>query len=205
VRFLEVLICEFFAVDRLAAGALSNNMSATSATDGRRFDRERHGSPPPRGGQEQGGNRETNIATGEVAALQHELGDDAVELAALVAKALFAGAERAEVLGGLRDDIVVEDEVDAALLRCPMQQSAAYSPPKAGFHRVLTRRDNSTAAPSISACLVQGSVGVFDVEVGGQTHVGGGCVEGTMKWEERRKWWKRTRKRGGGSEECCKS
>jgi hypothetical protein len=67
---------------------------------------------------------------------------------------------------------------------------------------VLTRRDISTAALGLSACLVKGSIGVFDVEVRGHTHVGGGCVEGTMDWEERRKVMKRTR--GGGSE-CCKS
>lgn len=50
----------------------------------------------------------TYVATGEVTTLEHELGDDAVEGAALVveglaraAGALLAGAERAEVLGSL--------------------------------------------------------------------------------------------------------
>ena len=38
------------------------------------------------------------VALGEVAALAHEVGDDAVEGAALVAEALLAGAEGAEVL-----------------------------------------------------------------------------------------------------------
>lgn len=54
--------------------------------------------------------RWTYVATGEVTALKHELGDDTVEAGALVveglagaAGALLAGAERAEVLGGLFD------------------------------------------------------------------------------------------------------
>ena len=60
----------------------------------------------------------TYVATGKVTALQHELRDDAVELGVLVAKALLAGAEGAEVLGRLGDDVVVELEVDAAVLLC---------------------------------------------------------------------------------------
>lgn len=55
----------------------------------------------------------TNVATGEVTTLEHELGDDAVELGGLVAKALLAGRKSAEVLDGLGDDVVVEVEVDA--------------------------------------------------------------------------------------------
>ena len=43
----------------------------------------------------------TNVATGEVTTLEHELGDDAVELGGLVAKALLAGRKSAEVLDGL--------------------------------------------------------------------------------------------------------
>ena len=60
----------------------------------------------------------TYVAAGKVTALQHELRDDAVELGVLVAEALLAGAEGAEVLGRLRDDIVEELEVDAAVLLC---------------------------------------------------------------------------------------
>jgi hypothetical protein len=56
------------------------------------------------------------VATGEVTTLKHELGDDAVEGRALVAEALLAGAKGAEVLGRLGDDIIVQIEVDAALL-----------------------------------------------------------------------------------------
>jgi hypothetical protein len=41
-----------------------------------------------------------------------------MELAALVAEALLASAEGTEVLGGLGDDVVVDVEVDAAVLRC---------------------------------------------------------------------------------------
>lgn len=56
----------------------------------------------------------TDVATSEVTALEHELGDDAVEGRALVAEALLTGAESTEVLGGLGHDAVVELEVDAA-------------------------------------------------------------------------------------------
>lgn len=56
----------------------------------------------------------TYISTSEVTTLQHEVWNDTVELAALVAEALLAGAEGAEVLSGLRDDVVEELEVDAA-------------------------------------------------------------------------------------------
>lgn len=58
------------------------------------------------------------VATGEVTSLEHELGDHTVELGALVAKALGAGAELLEVVGGLGDNIVVEVEVDSAGLLC---------------------------------------------------------------------------------------
>jgi len=58
--------------------------------------------------------RVTHIATSEVTTLQHELRNDAVELAALVSKALLAGAESAEILGSLWHYIIVELEVDAA-------------------------------------------------------------------------------------------
>jgi len=54
------------------------------------------------------------VAVREVTALEHELRDDAVELGVLVAVALLAGAQGAEVLGRLRDDIGVEVEVDVA-------------------------------------------------------------------------------------------
>lgn len=49
-----------------------------------------------------------------VTALEHEVRDDTVEARAGVAKALLAGAERAEVGGGLGDDVIVELEDDAA-------------------------------------------------------------------------------------------
>lgn len=46
------------------------------------------------------------VVVGEVAALDHELLDDAVEARALVAEALLAGCERAEVLRRLIDMLV---------------------------------------------------------------------------------------------------
>tara|TARA_R110002003_G_scaffold225_2_gene16554 strand:+ start:24786 stop:24980 length:195 start_codon:yes stop_codon:yes gene_type:complete len=58
----------------------------------------------------------THVTAGEVTTLKHEVGDDAMELGASVAKALLAGREGAEVLYCLGDDIVVQLKVDAALL-----------------------------------------------------------------------------------------
>jgi hypothetical protein len=60
----------------------------------------------------------TYIATGEVTALEHEVGNDAVELGAGIAKALLASGEGAEVFYRLGDDIVKELKVDAARLCC---------------------------------------------------------------------------------------
>ncbi|GIX66173.1 pentatricopeptide repeat-containing protein [Babesia caballi] len=62
------------------------------------------------------------VVVGDVAALAHELGDDAVEDGVLeVARDalhdLVADAEGAEVIGGLRDDVVEEGELDAACRR----------------------------------------------------------------------------------------
>ena len=54
------------------------------------------------------------VAVGEIATLTHELRDDAVEGAALVADASFAGAQRAEVFGRLRHDVGAELDDDPA-------------------------------------------------------------------------------------------
>ena len=63
----------------------------------------------------------TAVAVDEVAALDHEVLDDAVELAALVAEGAAAGggavlarAELAEVLGGAGDGVGAEEHLDAA-------------------------------------------------------------------------------------------
>lgn len=58
--------------------------------------------------------RGTNVATGEVTSLEHELRDNAVEGRASVSETLLAGAESAEVLSSLWDNVIVEVEVDAA-------------------------------------------------------------------------------------------
>jgi hypothetical protein len=67
------------------------------------------------------------VATGEVTTLEHELGDHTVELGASVAEALLAGAESAEVLGGLGNNIIVKSEVDAAAAGCEEDWSATSS------------------------------------------------------------------------------
>jgi hypothetical protein len=51
---------------------------------------------------------------GEVATLQHELGDNTMETRTCVSVAVLASRELAEVAGGLGHDIVVELEDDAA-------------------------------------------------------------------------------------------
>ena len=53
------------------------------------------------------------VAAGEVAALAHEVGDDAVEAGALEAETLLAGAQRAEVLRGFGDDVRAQGHLDA--------------------------------------------------------------------------------------------
>lgn len=93
---LEVLIGEFLSVDGLPTGALRASAIIV------------HGVYAV----------STHVATGEVSALKHEVGDDAVELGAGVAKALLAGGEGAEVLYSLGHDIVEELKVDSALLCC---------------------------------------------------------------------------------------
>jgi len=53
------------------------------------------------------------IATGEVSALEHEIGDHTVELGSLVAEALLTGAQGTEILSRLGNDIIEELEIDA--------------------------------------------------------------------------------------------
>ena len=92
---LEVLVGELLAVDGLATSALLEDVSVLRSA-------------------QLGCVVRSYVATGEVTTLEHELGDDTVELGAGVAEALLASAESAEVLSGLGDNVVVEGEVDAA-------------------------------------------------------------------------------------------
>ena len=57
---------------------------------------------------------DTNVAASEVTALKHEVRDHTVELRVGVTKSFLTGAESTEVLGGLGDYIVIQEEVDAA-------------------------------------------------------------------------------------------
>lgn len=105
---LEVLVCELLAIDGLAASTLYRSCQLCVFIFCCLF-------------------RGTDIAASEVTTLQHELRDDSVKLAALVAKALLAGAESAEVLSSFWDYIVVEVEVDPASLGCGFIKSQQAS------------------------------------------------------------------------------
>jgi len=93
VSELKVLVGKLLAIDRLATGALGvvRDSVICYAVD-------------------------TYVATGEVTTLEHEVGDHAMEFGAGIAKALLAGAKRAEVLCGLGYDVVEKLKVDATLL-----------------------------------------------------------------------------------------
>lgn len=107
VLLLEVLVGELLAVDGLATGALSRcQLKCLLLCVTRLFFEVKEGVDG------------TDVTTGEVTALKHEIRNDAVERGALVPEALLAGAESAEVLSSLGDDRVVELEVDAAALDC---------------------------------------------------------------------------------------
>ena len=114
---LEVLVGKLLAVDGLSTSALLENVSVLRSAQlwCVVF---------------------SYVATGEVTTLEHELGDDTVELGAGVAEALLAGAESAEVLSGLGDNIIVEGEVDAAGASCEegMSAKALYTDAN-GSHR----------------------------------------------------------------------
>ena len=56
-----------------------------------------------------------SVVVGEVPSLQHELWNDAVEDAALVAVSLLSSAKSAEVLSGTRN---VREELEGDALRC---------------------------------------------------------------------------------------
>lgn len=65
------------------------------------------------------GEREiTYIATGEITSLKHEVGDHTMELGTLVSETFLASAKGAKVLYRFRADVIVQDEVDSALLFC---------------------------------------------------------------------------------------
>ena len=101
---LEIFVREFLAVNRLATSALDREGQLSLCTCCTR-------------------SGDTHIATGEVTALEHELGNHAMELGASVTKPLLASAKGAEVLSGLGGSIVVEIEVDAAGLVCDGNQA----------------------------------------------------------------------------------
>jgi hypothetical protein len=61
---------------------------------------------------------DTNIASGEVTTLQHELGDNTVEGRASISESILSRAELTEVARGLGDNIVEELEYDTARRLC---------------------------------------------------------------------------------------
>lgn len=85
----EVLVGELVTEDGLPTGALSAVLALVLVT-----------LPPS----------VTYIAASEVTTLGHEASDHTVELRARVAEALLACREGTEVVGGIRDNIVVQLE-----------------------------------------------------------------------------------------------
>jgi len=77
----------------------------------------------------------STVATGEVTTLKHELWDDTVELAALVAESLLTSAESTEVLSGTWYVLVVKVEVYSASER--LHTGVCLSLVIGGFVRVL--------------------------------------------------------------------
>ena len=96
--FVKVLIRKFLAIYRLPTSALREQVSCHQTL------------PYDRSGEE------AHIATSEITSLKHELRDHTMELGPSVAKTLLASAKGTEILSGLRSDIVVEVEIDAAAL-----------------------------------------------------------------------------------------
>ena len=76
-----------------------------------------------------------SVSTGEVSSLDHEVGDDAVELGARVAEAVLTGGEGAEVLSRLGHVLAVEVEVDDALLAAVVDDEVHW-----GRHDGCSRR-----------------------------------------------------------------
>jgi hypothetical protein len=58
----------------------------------------------------------STVATGEITALKHELGDHTVELGTFIAKPVLASCELPEVSCGIGDDLVVQLECDSTRL-----------------------------------------------------------------------------------------
>jgi hypothetical protein len=97
---LEVLVLELLAIDGLAARALQPSHVSHISLHSNAF---------------RALSDMSYVTTGEVTTLKHELRDDTVEPGAGIAEALIAGAQGAEVLGGLGNDVVEEVELDAAV------------------------------------------------------------------------------------------
>jgi len=81
-----------------------------------------------------------SIATGEVATLEHEVGNDSVERGALVSESILAGAELFEIFRGLRDNLVVEVEVDATLVYLSSRTLPLHVEPSSRRHFWIRRR-----------------------------------------------------------------
>ena len=61
-------------------------------------------------------NVKAHIATGEVTALKHKIRDHTMKLRSSIAKALLAGAESTEILGGPGYIILIKIEIDTTAL-----------------------------------------------------------------------------------------
>jgi len=120
------------------------------------------------------------VAASEVTALEHEFRNHTVELAALVAEALLAGAESTEVLDGLRGHVVVELEVDAAGAGCTVSVSSIVRSVSVGEARrtLVSPVHVGDLAVRVNLSLWPGPGAV---EVALDDHVCGSGVEGAVE------------------------
>jgi hypothetical protein len=69
---------------------------------------------------------------GEITALQHEFRNDTVESTSLVSESFLAGAQSAEIVGCLWNDVIEELEFDSACWLCRVSEMSVDVQHKSG-------------------------------------------------------------------------
>lgn len=118
------------------------------------------------------------VALGEVAALDHKVLDDTVEGRSLVAEALLAGGESAEVLSSLRDSLAIETKGDTAEVLIAVLNVEVDLVSDLG----ALGGSGSLGEEDQTDCQEQHGRGQKAAEV---EHVGG-CIDNDAKWGKRK-------------------